>query len=124
MFRFFFNVERRKVRLQIILENDREAEKITDIFNSLKDDINKGLSGIEFIVATQGSIILNVDIFIEMMETDQILRSTLVLFLERVLEHIETHMIGNINVVLLPIEGMSFMLHEWFHHDLKKLSID
>ncbi|XP_063398430.1 uncharacterized protein LOC134683205 isoform X2 [Mytilus trossulus] len=40
-----------KLRIQIIFQNKEDVESTTDILNSLRDDINKNLSGIEFIVA-------------------------------------------------------------------------
>ncbi|XP_052102934.1 uncharacterized protein LOC127736429 [Mytilus californianus] len=49
---------REKVRVQIIFQTESDIERTIDILNSLRDDINKGLSGIEFIVAKKGSIVI------------------------------------------------------------------
>ncbi|XP_052083052.1 uncharacterized protein LOC127720501 isoform X2 [Mytilus californianus] len=95
---------RQKVRLQIIFQTEDDVEKIIDILNSLKDEINEGLTGIEFIVATKGSIVLNADILLEMIETDEMLQSTLALFLEKILERIRAFTTESIDMVLLPIE--------------------
>ncbi|CAG2195038.1 unnamed protein product [Mytilus edulis] len=45
---------REKIRIQIIFENQSDGEKNTNTLNAIKDQINEGLSGIEFISATQG----------------------------------------------------------------------
>lgn len=97
---------RQKVRVQIIFQNKEAVERNIDVLNSLKDEINKGLSGIEFIVATRGSVVLNVDILMEMFETDGKLQKTLVLFLKQILEHINAFTTKTIDTVLLPVEGM------------------
>ncbi|XP_071140272.1 uncharacterized protein [Mytilus edulis] len=95
---------RQTVRLQIIFETEDDVEKNIDILNSFKDEINECLTGIEFIVATKGSIVLNADISLEMIKTDELLQSTVVLFLEKILERIKTFATESIEMVLLPIE--------------------
>ncbi|CAC5408318.1 unnamed protein product [Mytilus coruscus] len=75
---------RQKVRVQIIFQNEEEVERNINILNSLKDEINEGLSGTEFIVATKGSVVRNVEILMEMFETDEKLQTTLDLFLEKI----------------------------------------
>ncbi|CAC5385050.1 unnamed protein product [Mytilus coruscus] len=95
---------KQKVRVQIIFQNEEEVERNINILNSLKDEINEGLSGIEFIVATKGSVVLNVEILMEMFETDEKLQTTLDLFLEKILERIATSTIETIDMVLLPVE--------------------
>ncbi|XP_052067786.1 uncharacterized protein LOC127707294 [Mytilus californianus] len=95
---------RRTVRVQIIFQNEEDVEKTIDILNSLKDEINKDLSGIEFIVATKGSIVLHVDILPQMLETDELLQYTLTLFLRRILELITTSDTESMDMVLLSVE--------------------
>ncbi|VDI20755.1 Hypothetical predicted protein, partial [Mytilus galloprovincialis] len=102
---------RQMVRLQIIFETENDVEKNIDILNSLKDEINEGLTGIKFIVATKGSIVLNADISLEMIESDELLQSTVVLFLEKILERIKTFATESKEMVLLPIEGLLLMFH-------------
>ncbi|VDI34330.1 Hypothetical predicted protein [Mytilus galloprovincialis] len=96
--------EKRKVRVQIIFQHEEEVETTIDILNSLRDEINKDLSGIEFIVATKGSIVLHVEILIILLETDQLLQSTLILFLRRILERITTVNTESIDMVLIPVQ--------------------
>ncbi|CAG2238409.1 unnamed protein product [Mytilus edulis] len=96
--------EKRKVRVQIIFQNEEEVETTIDILNSLRDEINKDLSGIEFIVATKGSIVLHVEILAILLETDQLLQSTLSLFLRRILERITTSNTESIDLVLIPVQ--------------------
>ncbi|XP_052097447.1 uncharacterized protein LOC127732452 isoform X2 [Mytilus californianus] len=95
---------RRKVRVQIIFQNEENVEATIDILNSLKDEINKDLSGIEFIVATKGSIVLHVDILAQMLETDELLQSTLALFLRKIFEFITTSNTERFDMLLLPAE--------------------
>ncbi|XP_052083363.1 uncharacterized protein LOC127720682 [Mytilus californianus] len=97
-------VGRRKVRVQIICQNEENVEATIDILISLKDEINEDLSGIEFIVATKGSIVLHIDILAQTLETDELLQSTLTLFLRKILERISTSNIESIDIVLLPVE--------------------
>ncbi|CAG2207195.1 unnamed protein product [Mytilus edulis] len=52
----------------ITTENDVDSN--IGLLNSLTEEINDGLIGIEFIVATKGSLVLIVDILLEMLETD------------------------------------------------------
>ncbi|CAG2246059.1 unnamed protein product [Mytilus edulis] len=96
--------EKRKVRVQIIFQTEEEVETTIDILNSLRDEINKDLSGIEFIVATKGSIVLHVEILAILLETDQLLQSTLTLFLRRILERITTFNTESIDLVLIPVQ--------------------
>ncbi|XP_063418377.1 uncharacterized protein LOC134701166 [Mytilus trossulus] len=96
--------EKRKVRVQIIFQTEEEVETTIDILNSLRDEINKDLGGIEFIVATKGSIVLHVEIMIILLETDQLLQSTLTLFLRRILERITTFNTESIDLVLIPVQ--------------------
>ncbi|XP_052072193.1 uncharacterized protein LOC127710404 [Mytilus californianus] len=95
---------RQKVRVQIIFQNNADIERTIDILNSLKDEINENLSGIEFIVATKGSIVLHTDIYLEILETDALLQSTLTIFLRKILERITTSNTESIDMVLLPVE--------------------
>ncbi|VDI17573.1 Hypothetical predicted protein [Mytilus galloprovincialis] len=92
---------RRTVRLKIIFQNEKDVEKTIGILNSLKDEINKDLSGIEFIVATKGSIVLHIDILPQMLETDLLFQYTLNLFLRRILKLITTADTESMNMVLL-----------------------
>ncbi|VDI17289.1 Hypothetical predicted protein [Mytilus galloprovincialis] len=96
--------EKRKVRVQIIFQHEEEVETTIDILNSLRDEINKDLSGIEFIVATKGSVVLHVEILAVLLETDQLLQSTLILFLRRILERITTFNTETIDLVLIPVQ--------------------
>ncbi|CAG2205718.1 unnamed protein product [Mytilus edulis] len=96
--------EKRKVRVQIIFQTEEEVETTIDILNSLRDEINKDLGGIEFIVATKGSIVLHVEILAILLETDQLLQSTLTLFLRRILERITTFNTETIDLVLIPVQ--------------------
>ncbi|CAC5383542.1 unnamed protein product [Mytilus coruscus] len=95
---------RQKVRVQIIFQCESDVEKTIDILNSLRDEINAGLSGIEFIVANKGSIILNVDLALDSLETDERLLSTIALFLGKIIEPITTCPTERIDMVLVPIE--------------------
>ncbi|CAG2243021.1 unnamed protein product [Mytilus edulis] len=95
---------KRKVRVQIIFQTEEEVETTIDILNSLRDEINKDLGGIEFIVATKGSIVLHVEILEILLETDELLQSTLTLFLRRILERITTFNTETIDLVLIPVQ--------------------
>ncbi|CAC5423738.1 unnamed protein product [Mytilus coruscus] len=95
---------RQKVRVQIIFQNQDDVDRNITILNSLKEEINEGLSGIEFIVATKGSIVLNVDILLEMMDTDEKLQTTQTLFLEKITERITTFTSETMDIVLFPVE--------------------
>lgn len=107
-----FILGREKVRVQIIFQSESDVEKTIDILNSLMDEINAGLSGIEFIVARKGSIVLNVDITLDMFETDSRLQSIIVFFLERILECIATNTNKSIDTVLIIEEGLlSIYIH-------------
>ncbi|XP_071146855.1 uncharacterized protein [Mytilus edulis] len=97
---------RQKVRVQIIFQNENVEANI-DILNSLKDEINRDLSGIEFIEATKGSIILHIDVLPQTLETDEILQSTLTLFLRKILERITTSNTDSIDVIVLPVEELT-----------------
>lgn len=98
--------QRRKVRLQIIFQTEADTERIVGILNSLKDDINDNLSGIEFIVASKGSIVLITDVLVEMLETDQLFQSSLTIFLRTILERITTSNTESIDIIVLPVEGL------------------
>lgn len=104
---------RQKVRIQIIFQNEEDVGSTIDILNSLRDNINEGLSGIEFIVATKGSIVLNVDILLEMMETDARFQLTLTLFLRTILERISIPTTENIKMVVLHEEGLLLMSYRY-----------
>lgn len=80
-------------------------EKTISILNSLRDEINKDLSGIEFIVATKGSIVLEIDILPKLLETDELLKTNLIVLLKKILECITTSNTGSIDITVLPIEG-------------------
>ncbi|XP_052081918.1 uncharacterized protein LOC127719719 [Mytilus californianus] len=95
---------REKVRVQITFQNEEDVETTINILNSLKVEINEGLAGIEFIVATSGSVILNVDIMLKMLETDERLQTTMALFIEKILELFTTTPTESIAIVLLPVE--------------------
>ncbi|XP_052067787.1 uncharacterized protein LOC127707295 [Mytilus californianus] len=95
---------RQKIRVQIIFQSEDDVERNIHILNSLKDEINEGLHGIEFIVATKGSVVLIVDILLEMLETDEKFHTTLALFLEKILELIMTFTTETIDMVLSPVE--------------------
>lgn len=86
-----------------------DVERAVDILNSLKDEINEGLNGIEFVVAAKGSIVLDVDIQQEMMKTDEILQTTLTLFFGKILKYISTSETKSVDVVLIPKEGLSYI---------------
>lgn len=118
-------VGRRKVRVQIIFQHESDIGNTIDILNSLKREINEDLSGIEFIVATQGSIVLIVEIFMEMMETSEILQSTLSLFIGKIWKIIQTSSIESIDMVILPVEGLSLVLvfPEYQNYDIKILCL-
>ncbi|VDI54895.1 Hypothetical predicted protein [Mytilus galloprovincialis] len=95
---------RQQVRVQIIFQNEEEVERNIVVLNSLTEEINEGLSGIEFIVATKGSLVLNVFILVEMLETDEKLLTTLAVFLEKILARITTVTSETIDIVVLPVE--------------------
>ncbi|XP_071144934.1 uncharacterized protein [Mytilus edulis] len=95
---------RQKVRVQIIFQKEEDVESNIEVLNSLTEEINEGLSGIEFIVATKGSLALIVDIQLEMLETDDQLLTTLALFLEKILARITIVTSETIDIVVLPVE--------------------
>ncbi|CAC5413888.1 unnamed protein product [Mytilus coruscus] len=95
---------RQKSSVQIVFQNEADVESNIEVLNSLKEEINEGLIGIEFIVATEGSVVLNVDILLEMFETDDKLLTTLTLFLEKILARITVFPTETIDIVLLPVE--------------------
>ncbi|CAC5383545.1 unnamed protein product [Mytilus coruscus] len=95
---------RPKVRLQIIFQSEADVERTIDILNSLKDEINEGLSGIQFIVAKKGCIVLNVDLKLDMLETDERLQSVLALFMAKILEHMMTSIAESIDIVMILVE--------------------
>ncbi|XP_063418398.1 uncharacterized protein LOC134701193 isoform X1 [Mytilus trossulus] len=95
---------RRKVRVQIIFQNEADTDRTIDILNSIKDEINDNLSGIEFIVATKGSIVLTADVLVEILEIDELFQSTLTLFLRKLLERIPTSNTESIDMLVLPVE--------------------
>ncbi|XP_076103272.1 uncharacterized protein LOC143072293 isoform X2 [Mytilus galloprovincialis] len=98
---------REKIRIQIIFENQSDGEKNTNILNAIKDEINEGLSGIEFISATQGSLIVNVDVLLEMMKTDEYLQSTIASLVEKISEHITLSTTERIDIILSHTEEFS-----------------
>ncbi|CAG2214772.1 unnamed protein product [Mytilus edulis] len=69
-----------------------------------EEEINNDLSGIEFIVASEGSVVLHVELLVQLLETDELLQSTLTLFLRKILERIPTSNTESIDMVLLPVE--------------------
>ncbi|XP_052083005.1 uncharacterized protein LOC127720461 isoform X1 [Mytilus californianus] len=95
---------RKKIRIQIIFENQSDGEKNKNILNALKDEVNEGLSGIEFISATKGSLILNVDVLLEMMATDEFLQSTISSFVEKISELITLSTTESIDITLSHTE--------------------
>lgn len=116
-----FCVGRRKLSLQIIFQNEDDCDATVNILNSLKAEINDGLSGIEFIIATKGSLILDVYILLKMMETDEILQCTLTLFVEKILEHITISTPESIDMIVLPVEGKVFMINKSVNNSCKIL---
>lgn len=106
---FIICVGRQKIRLQIIFQNEDDVERIINILNSLKEEINQCLMGIEFIVATKGSVVLKAYILQEMLKTDDKLLTTLASFLETILERIPRFTTETIDIVVLPEEGLSLM---------------
>lgn len=109
MTRYDFFLVKKMVPLQIIFENISDVDRTTDILNSLKNDINKALCGIEFVVAEKGSIVLNVDLRLDMLETDERLQSILALLLEEILNRM-TLTVDSIDIVLILVEGLSNIL--------------
>ncbi|XP_076086394.1 uncharacterized protein LOC143057051 isoform X2 [Mytilus galloprovincialis] len=95
---------RQKVRVQIIVQTENDVDSNIGLLNSLTEEINNGLIGIEFIVATKGSLVLIVDILLEMLETDNKLLTTLALFLEKILARITIVTSETIDIVVLPVE--------------------
>lgn len=112
------SVGRRKIRIQIIFQNEDDVVRNIHILNSLKEEINEGLHGIEFIVATKGSLVLIVDIMPEMLVTDEKFHMTLDFLLEKILENITTCTTETIDMVLLPEEGLSLIFLKYLIHDL------
>lgn len=95
---------RKIVSIQIILQRESDRESTIDILNSLKDEINEGLIGIEFIEAELGSIKLTVKLMLDRLETDDRLLSTLGSFLEKILNHISEIPANGIEMVLVTKE--------------------
>lgn len=87
-------------------------ERTANIMNILRDEINEGLSGIEFIVASKGSLVIDINIILVILETDEMLQSTLASFLEKMRPHIMTFHTTDIAMVLLPVECLSFMFQK------------
>lgn len=103
---FFCVGRRRKVRVQIIFQNETDTDRTIDILNSIKDEIHDNLSGIEFIVATKGSKVLTADVLVEILETDELFQSTMTLFLRKIMERIPTSNTESIDMIVLPVEGL------------------
>ncbi|VDH97489.1 Hypothetical predicted protein [Mytilus galloprovincialis] len=95
---------RQKVRVKVIFQTMDDVESNIKVLNSLTEEINEGLSGIELIVATEGSLVLIVDILLEMLGTDDKLLTTVALFLKKILARITTFTSETIDIVLLPEE--------------------
>ncbi|CAG2204554.1 unnamed protein product [Mytilus edulis] len=82
---------RRKVRVQIIFQNEADTDRTIDILNSVKDEINDNLS----------------DVLVEILETDELFQSTLTLFLRKILERIPTSNTESIDMIVLPVEDFT-----------------
>ncbi|CAG2187588.1 unnamed protein product [Mytilus edulis] len=76
-----------KFRVQIVLQTESDMnDRTVSILNSLKDEINQGLKGIDFVFASSGSIVLCVDILVEEMQTDEKMLLVLYSFINKIIE--------------------------------------
>lgn len=81
-------------------------ERTVGILNFLKDEINQGLRGIEFVIASHGSIILWVDVLAKKMETDDKLQYVFLSFIKKILGFIDVSPSENVEVVVLLSGGL------------------
>lgn len=89
------------------IESDTNNRTV-NILNSLRDEINRGLKGIDFVFAFTGSVVLCVDILVEEMETDEKLHLLLFSFMKKIIqtEGIKVPSTEYVNVVLTHSEGI------------------
>ncbi|CAC5361535.1 unnamed protein product [Mytilus coruscus] len=108
-----------KIHVQIVFQRESDIERHVTLLNSLKHEINEGLTGIEFIVASQGSIVLHVTLSIDIIETDELLKSSLTLFLRKILDNIDNSSAEIVDVVLILDEEMTTELQSKMTYENK-----
>ncbi|XP_076089018.1 uncharacterized protein LOC143059415 [Mytilus galloprovincialis] len=100
-----------KLRVQIVFQTESDMNDIpVSILNSLRDEINQGLNGINFVCASSGSIVLCVDILVDEMQTDEKMQLVLYSFINTILETkiISVSSAGYVDVVLIYSEENTF----------------
>ncbi|VDI17206.1 Hypothetical predicted protein, partial [Mytilus galloprovincialis] len=100
-----------KFRVQIVLQTESDMnDKTVSILNSLRDEINQGLNGIDFVFASSGSIVLCVDILVAEMQTDEKMQLVLYSFMNTIIETkiISISSAGYVDVVLIYSEENTF----------------
>ncbi|CAC5399556.1 unnamed protein product [Mytilus coruscus] len=108
-----------KIHVQIVFQKESDIERHVAILNSLKHEINEGLTGIEFIVGSQGSIVLHVTLSIDIIETDELLKSSLTLFLRKILDNTDNSSAEIVDVVLILDEEMTTELQSKMTYENK-----
>lgn len=108
LFLHFFLKGNEKIRIQIIVGSEVELNDAAPILNEMKEEINKGLIGIEFKKAYSGSVVLDVQIEVIHLETETKLQSVLNRFMQRILDLkiIKLNQSKYFEAVLVPIKGL------------------
>ncbi|XP_052080672.1 ankyrin-3-like [Mytilus californianus] len=85
-------------------------DKTVSILNSLRDEINQGLKGIDFVFASSGSIVFCVDILVKEMQTDETMQLVIYSFINRIIETktVVVSSTGYVDVVLIHSEENTF----------------
>ncbi|CAG2213112.1 unnamed protein product [Mytilus edulis] len=107
------NLKRKeKCRVNIVFQTKSDINDIAviSILNSLRDEINQGLNGIDFVFASSGSIVLCVDILVDEMQTDEKMQLVLYSFINTIIETkiISVSSAGYVDVVLIYSEENTF----------------
>lgn len=109
-YEFYFCLHKgnEKCHVQIILQTESEMnDKTASILNNLKDEINLGLTGIEFLVAKDGSVVLSVNMLVKNMETDKELQIALVSLFEAIVcNRIDFFLTEYVDAYLIFSEGL------------------
>ncbi|XP_071149102.1 uncharacterized protein [Mytilus edulis] len=101
-----------KFRVRIVLKTESDMnDRTVSILNSLRDEINQGLNGIDFVFASPGSIVLCVDILVKEMQTDEKMELVLYLLINKIFESkiIDVSSTGYVDVVLIHSEENTFL---------------
>lgn len=87
------------------IEDDSAISRL--VHKEFKDEINTGLTSIQLIKVSKGSIICHVDIPTEALCTEEIFRLKLVQFVQKVLQtgRLSLPTVGSVDVVLVQEDG-------------------